>query len=86
MAWNIIDRPLAELMSLFPYTLTHIEKLIDVRLKRLQKEKQYYEAEFEDRSVVNFEIDMSVSFFNQIKEFFHQRQFKELVKRLKTQE
>ncbi len=86
MVWNISYRPLAELISLFPFTLTHIEKLIDARLKKLQEEKQHSKSEFEDRSVDNFEIDMSISFFNQIKEFFHQRHFKELVKRFRAQE
>ncbi len=86
MVLNISDRPLAELIALFPFTLTHIEKLMEARIKNLQKEKREYESTFEDRSVDNFEVGMSISFFNQIKELLSQRHFKELVAAIKSQE
>jgi len=85
MAWSLSNRVLAEFVSLFPFTLTHLERLMDARLEILQIDKQQSQCEFADRSVDNFEIDMSISFFNQIKELIHQRPFTTLVKQIKTQ-
>ncbi len=85
MVWNLGDRPIAELISLYPHSLTHFEKLLDKRLVLLQKEKQDYKFEYENRSVEIFGVDMSISFFNQLKEFFHQVNFKELVAVIKSQ-
>ena len=75
MTLNLSKRALAELISVFPYEIPHLKKILEERLVLLEQEELHFKSVFDDNSKELWEVSKCITLFKEAIETIQDDEF-----------